>query len=70
MAKMEKRLEDDEVAARKQRDKDYQNRRQERLKELGEKKYQLGLIMMPMKNWRTYVKVWGIKDQCRECTTL
>ncbi|HAI0043576.1 TPA: hypothetical protein HIE85_003239 [Escherichia coli] len=38
MAKMEKRLEDDEVAARKQRDKDYQNRRQERLKELGEKK--------------------------------
>lgn len=38
MAKMEKLLEDDEVAARKQRDKDYQNRRQERLKELGEKK--------------------------------
>ncbi|WES68574.1 hypothetical protein [Superficieibacter sp. HKU1] len=38
MAKVEKCLEDDEVAARKQRDKDYQNRRQERLKELGEKK--------------------------------
>jgi len=31
-------LEDDKVATRKQRDKDYQNRYQERLKELCEKK--------------------------------
>lgn len=43
MAKMEKRLDADEVAARKQRDKDYQNRRKERLKELGEKKISIRL---------------------------
>ncbi|GKW29608.1 hypothetical protein AB6D34_12610 [Pectobacterium brasiliense] len=43
MAKVEKRLEADEVAARKQRDKDYQNRRKERLKELGEKKISIRL---------------------------
>lgn len=35
MEKDEKRLEEDKKVARKQRDRDYQNRRQERLNELG-----------------------------------
>lgn len=43
MTKVEKRLEADEVSARKQRDKDYQNRRKERLKEFGEKKISIRL---------------------------
>ncbi|HGW6104784.1 TPA: hypothetical protein ACNIQM_002955 [Citrobacter werkmanii] len=43
MAKEEKRLEYDKEVARKQRDRDYQNRRQERLNELGEKKISMRL---------------------------
>lgn len=43
MAKEGTRLEDDKEAARKQRDRDYQNRRQERLNELGENKISIRL---------------------------
>ncbi|EHD19600.1 MULTISPECIES: hypothetical protein [Brenneria] len=43
MAKVEKRLEVDEVTARKQRNNDYQNRRKKRLEELGEHKISIRL---------------------------
>ncbi|WP_240342865.1 hypothetical protein [Pectobacterium brasiliense] len=70
MAKVEKRLEADEVAARKQRDKDYQNRRKERLKELGaRKRYQSGLIALIMRNCLIYVKAWDIDAQSPKCIT-
>jgi hypothetical protein len=43
MAKEEKRLEDEKEVARKQRDRDYQNRRQERLNELGKNRVSIRL---------------------------